>query len=168
MERFSIRQSGFTLLELVVITAIIALIGIIALPELHTTQENYRLKSASMDMLSYFQKAKMEAVKRGLDVVLSFSPGVNGSYQIFVDNGAGGGTAGNWTRDGGEELISQIRIGENITMTSPTSFTGNATGFDARGMPISSRIGNVQLTNINGNSYSVILSMAGSVRLKKD
>jgi type IV fimbrial biogenesis protein FimT len=169
MERNSNKQSGFTLLELVVVVAIIALVSIIALPQLNTTRENYQLKSAAVDMLSYFQKAKMEAVKRGTNVVLSFSPGVNGSYEIFVDNGAGGGTADNWTRDGGEESIRQIRIGEGITMPAgDITFTGNTAGFNSRGMPIGNRIGTVNLVNNNSNSYSIVLSMAGSVRLQKD
>ncbi len=166
MERNSNKQSGFTLLELVVVVAIIALVSIIALPQLHTTQENYRLKSAAVDMLSYFQKAKMEAVKRASSVSLAFTEGTNGKFVMFVDDGAGSGTAENIIRDGSEEILSQVSMPKGVTLTA--NFTADSAGFDARGFPLSSRIGNINLVNNNGNSYSIVLSMAGSVRLQKD
>ena len=154
-------------MELVIIVAIIAIVGVIALPQLQTTRENYQLKSAAVDLLSYLQKAKMEAVKRSTNVSLSFTEGTDGKFVMFIDDGAGGGTAENMIRDGSEEILRDISMPDGVTLT--TNFTADSAGFDSRGFSLSNKIGHVLLENNNGNKYKIyISSMAGSVRLQKD
>ncbi len=106
------RQAGFTMLELMIAIGIIAILSAIAVLNIISWLPNYRLKAAARDMISNLQKTKMEAVKRNVTVVLDFVPASN-MYEIFVDDGAGGGNANNFTRDGGETLLGTLPSGAN-------------------------------------------------------
>lgn len=175
IERKSLKGcQGFTLLELMVTMAIFAILAAIAIPAFSSWIPNYRLNAAARALVSSFQRAKLEAAKRNVNVVISFSPhaytpdGAVGTYQIFVDDGAGGGTAGNFVRDGGETLLFQATMPGNVSLYS-AAFTGGATqvGFNSRGLPASDRIGNVDLRNNNSRYYQVSLSPIGNITLKK-
>ena len=164
---------GFTSVELLVTIAIFAVLAAIAIPAFSAWIPNYRLNAAARDLISNFQRAKMEAVRRNTQVVLSFSPQVYvpeggvGTYQIFVDDGTGGGTAGNFIRDGGETLLVQATMPSNASLYS-AGFTGSTTaaGFNSRGLPASNRTGNVALRNNKSRYYQASLSVAGNISLK--
>jgi len=167
-------QSGVTLIEVVVVIALLGILAGFAYPNFKSWIPNYKLKAAARDLVSNFQRAKMEAVKRNKWVVVSFTPGTYsssgmvGSYQIFVDDGTGGGTARNFTRDGSELIITQIIMPKYVTLYA-ASFSGGTTaaGFDGKGLPASSRIGNVKLRNNNSRYYKVTLSIAGNINVQK-
>lgn len=164
---------GFTLMELMVVMAILAIMAVIAIPAFSRWIPDHRLKAAATDLFSNFQRAKMEAVKRNADVAISFSPqaynpiGGVGSYEMFVDDGSGGGTAGNFVRDGSEPVILQANMPSNVSLYS-ANFTGGTTavGFDSRGLPISGRTGDVQLRNNQSRYYQVSVSTAGNISMQ--
>jgi type IV fimbrial biogenesis protein FimT len=161
------RQSGFTMVELMIVIVVIAILSAIAVPNIINSLPNYRLKAAARDMISNFQKAKMAAVKRNVTVVLDFVPASN-RYEMFVDDGAGvSGNANNFTRDSGETLLGTIGMPNDVTLNS-ASFSGGTqkAGFNSRGLPASSRIGNVILLNNNSRYYKVTLSFAGNIKLE--
>lgn len=165
---------GFTLIELLVTIGIFTILTAVAIPAFSTWTPNFRLNAAARDLVSNFQKAKMEAVRRNANVVLSFIPqgyvpgGKVGTYQIFVDDGAGGGTAGNFVKDGGEVVILQATMPGNVSLYSAV-FTGSTTaaGFNSRGLPASNKTGDVLLRNNNSRYYKVTLGPAGNIALKR-
>ena len=160
------RQAGFTMLELMIAIGIIAILSAIAVPNIISWLPNYRLKAAARDVISNFQKAKMEAVKRNVTVVLDFVPASN-MYEMFVDDGAGGGNANNFTRDGGETLLGTFGMPNDVTLSS-ASFSGGTqkAGFNSRGLPANGRTGNVILLNNNSRYYKATLSLAGNIKLQ--
>ena len=159
------RQAGFTMVELMIVIAVIAILTAIAVPNIINSLPNYRLKAAARDMYSNFQKAKMEAVKRNVTVVLDFVPASN-MYEMFVDDGAGGGNANNLTRDGSETLLGTFGMPNDVTLSS-ASFSGGTqkSGFNNRGLPASGQ-GNVVLLNNNSRYYKATLSSAGNIKLE--
>ena len=147
--------------------SIIAILTAIAVPNIISWLPNYRLKSAARDLVSNMQKARMEAVKRNVTVVLDFVP-ANDMYEMFVDDGAGtSGNANNFTRDSGETLLGTFVMPNDVTLSS-ASFSGGTqeAGFNSRGLPANSRIGNVILLNNNSRYYKTTLSFAGNIKLR--
>ena len=57
-------QSGVTLIEVVVVIALLGILAGFAYPNFKSWIPNYKLKAAARDLVSNFQRAKMEAVKR--------------------------------------------------------------------------------------------------------
>jgi type IV fimbrial biogenesis protein FimT len=159
-------QGGFTMVELIVTIAVIAILFAIAVPNIISWLPNYRLKAAARDVISNFQKAKMEAVKRNTDVVINFTTGTYtpsgqvGSYLIFVDNNPGNGTF-----DAGERVLAQETMPKNVSLYT-TTFAGDTTGYSSRALPWKSRLGSVEIRNSNSRYYKASLSFAGHVRLQ--
>ena len=163
------KESGFTLVELMVAITIVAILVAIAVPTWGKWIPGYRLKQATRDVYSSFQKAKMEAVRRNVNVVLSFNT-VTNTYKMFADDGSGAGTAKDFVQNGSEPILGNYTIPDSVTLDS-TTFTGNAAGFTSRGLPAkpSAGLGNgsVKLSNTKGISRQIRLSMAGNIRIHR-
>ena len=69
------KQSGFTLVELMIVIAIIAIFAAIALPSFSSLIERGRLKSATEVIKADIQFARSEAMKRSADVTTVFTSG---------------------------------------------------------------------------------------------
>ena len=140
------QPGGFTTAEVLMVIAILMVLAAIAIPNLPGWASKQRLKSVVRDLVTYFQYARLEAVKRGSDIALNFYPNVGdsrGSYIVFVDNGAGpGGNAGNRLLDGAEETLKYVLMPLDVNLDK-TTFAENAAtieafGYNARGFPVDS------------------------------
>lgn len=154
------KDMGFTLLELMVVIAIIAIAAGIAIPSMITWPAKHRIGGATREIYSAIQYAKLRAVKEKANVVIAFSDtgsGATDTYTVFIDDGSGGGTAKDNTQNGTEPAIKTGQMPTDVDMSNAL-FNGNAfTGFDARGLPIFSGgnylIGNVRLSITNRNLF---------------
>jgi type IV fimbrial biogenesis protein FimT len=170
MNKTGKKQAGFTLAELMMTIVIGAILIAIAVPAINNWLPNYRLRTAARDLYSNMQKAKMEAVRRNVNVIIVFTPGAYvpagrvGSYQVFVDDGNGGGTAGDGILNGTEQILMTIAMPKNVSLYFD-SFTGNTTGYTLRGLPWNNRWGSARFQNNNSRYYQVALSSAGSLRI---
>ena len=149
-------RRGFTTLELLVVISILLILAAIALPNLSGWARNQRLKGVSRDLMSHFQFARLEAIKRSTTIALAFNPGAGevGNYTVFVDDGAGGGTAGNLIQDNeAEATLRRVIMPVGVTRTS-TTFTSDQAGYNARGFPVLGNGGIVRLST-DSRSYEV-------------
>jgi len=166
------KQTGFTIVELIITIALISIITAIAIPNFISWLPNYRLRSAAQDLLSNFQKAKLAAVKGNVNVAVCFKSD-NSGYTAFVDTNA------NYANDG-EEVVADVAWADYKSLSVNLAFnTFDATvggrpcmAFQPTGIPMSaagfSSVSprEVQISNTNGRSTKVVVSPAGSVYLE--
>ena len=97
------RHAGFTVLELMIVVALIAVLSVIAAPSLRDLIKNARMTSQANDLMTDLAIARAEAVKRGVrTAVCTSSNGTsctatnwNQGWIIFADHGPEkGGTFG--------------------------------------------------------------------------
>ena len=156
-------RRGFTTLELLVVIFIMVVLAAIAFPNLSGWARKQRLKGVARDLMSHFQFARLEAIKRSTTIALAFNPGDGGvgNYTVFVDNGAGGGdTPGNLIQDSeAETTLRRAIMPLGVTLDS-TTFINDRAGYNARGFPVlgAGGGGSVELrTDPPGRTYQVIM-----------
>jgi len=123
---------GFTLIELMITLAVLAILVAIALPSFQATLENRRLSAAADNIYAFISYAKSEAIKKNQSI--RFQATVDGtSWCIGVDDDAAAVcdcTANACEVDG---------VTKNLTSASFTNIRMTATGsidFDQRGMAV--------------------------------
>lgn len=172
-------QAGFTLVELMVVVAVLGIIAAIGTTTLMNYLPNMRLKSAARDFFSSMIKAKAEAIRRGENVTLQFIPPDN--YVIFLDNGAGGGTANDTVLLATTPLPAGVKLGRvdlnndgdfvdqfEVSDLDGVSFVNNILVFSSRGLPVGIGSVGLQATNAAGNiirQCSLTVSIAGRIQI---
>jgi type IV fimbrial biogenesis protein FimT len=154
------KETGYTLIELMVTIAIVAILASIAIPNFFSYLPKHRLKNAALEIQSTIQKARMEAIKGNTAVVLTFDPGSD-SYLVFLDNGAGA-NAGNGVQDAGERTLRSGQMDASIDMTA-TTFGGNTFNFNARGTAVTT--GKITLKNNQNQIKEVSVTLGGISRI---
>ena len=162
------KNSGFTLLELIITVALVSIVMAIAIPSMTTFNQNDRLVTNINTMIGHLAYARSEAVKRSQQVSMCVSndaatcTGGNDwedGWIIYIDADASN------TFDASEEVLrAQQALGNTQTMT-PTTFASQVT-YDYRGFATST--GSFQLcdnrTGPHGKTISI--SNTGRVRLQ--
>jgi len=168
------RQSGFTLLELVITMIVLAILAMIAVPSFRTLIEKSRLRGKTDDVLNLLSVARGEAIKRHLNVNVALNGsttawciGANRAVTPTVGNPTPGAAACDCTSPTScvlEDQVSVITPDPNSGITSDT-FAGNIT-FDAQTgalIPITTVPGVITFSSPSGFQLQVTVSALGQV-----
>ena len=180
-DRIRKRESGFSLIELLVIIVIIAILAAIAIPGFSAWLPNYRLRQAARDVYSNLQRAKVNAIKSNSEWRVYFDiPG----DRYFLCSGPGGN--GNWDGPaamGGDDDVDMtinlstyqdVDFGKGSAASgidgwvfgAPISYANPVTNFTSRGTV--DLTGYVYVSNAKGSVFGVgTPSPAGVVVLKR-
>ena len=141
-----VNNEGVTLIELAVVLVIIAImVGLLA-PNIGTWLPNYRLRSATRDIVSTMRTAQMRAVSNNIQYRVNFNSaevGAANSYVLQRDS------AGVFINDGAvQALPTGITISSNLFPAGRAVFNTNST----------SSAGSITLQNTKGSTRMITLT----------
>ena len=168
------REAGFTLFEVVVAMALIAILSAVTVLSMAFYIPNLRLKSVAQEINIQLRKARLEAIQSGRNCHVEFHKVVGGetfSPFIWVDRD------NDDSMDAGEEIFKmQVETGvweftrykgvrfDGAQGTNGISgLTGNKFVLNRRGL--SDGDGSIHLLNARGSTKTVMVTLGGAVRI---
>lgn len=153
------RNKGFSLVELMIVIAIIGVLAAIITPSFLSWRDRSKVRGDATELRAAFESAKLRAIKHNTNAVVTFPDAT--SYQAFVD------TDNDGVRDAGEDIITARTLAPGVTITTNT-FVGNDMAFNPRGMANGpNSTGRIVMTSPGGASYEVVVSSFGRVQMNR-
>lgn len=169
-------QRGFTLIEVLVVAAIVAVLAALAGPSFTPLLERWRVRDSVESLQSALYLARSEAIKRGGNVVIrKEATGANGctlasgasnwdcGWFVFVD------TNNNGTQNTGEEVLQRFAIPANLEVTR--SANSAFIRFDRWGRanaPFGFSIVPVNQSTSHPAARGLCMSSGGRIRISSD
>ena len=147
------KQSGFTLIEMMIVIAIMAIFAAIAVPNFLSYIPKHRLNGAARQVMGDLMAARMNAVSQNCDVKVAFVAG-DAEYKIWTDSDNDG------TIDSGEEITKYIQSDYyDVTISTTKNIE-----FHSRGT--ANPYNNIDLINTAGLTKKVKVYMTGRVMIE--
>ncbi len=177
--RLAQTESGFTMIEMLVVVAIISVMVGIAVPNFVDWLPDYRLKKPAKELFSNMQLAKLNAIKQNTDWAIVFDSGEN-KYYICSAKGADN----SWAITVGDPIEKEVTLPDksgvqfghgSATKDATTAggqsfsdnditFGSNYATFNAMGTGNS---GYVYLENEKDATYAITKESTGFIAIKK-
>lgn len=170
MVKAQAQRSGFTLVELMVTLAVIAVLATIAIPNLNSFLASSRLSAVVSDLTSSIAQARSEAIKRGSTITLRAlgGAGFEGGWEVFTDSTCPTGSK----PSGATVVASQAAYASDISTTmvpalAPMWISFSSTGSSV-GLNCAAGAGTITLAVANSSSSGQLtLAWGGRVKYTK-
>ena len=162
------KTPGFTLLELMVTLAVIAIAFAIGVPSMNTFIQNDRLVTQINTLVGHLAYARSEAVKRNQQVAVCVSSdaatctgGTNweNGWIVYID------ANGNDSFEAGEEVLRAQQLLEGSNTLRPTTI-GTQVTYDYRGFVDNTSVGSFSLCDSRGDAYGKAISISTTGRVR--
>jgi Tfp pilus assembly protein FimT len=156
------RDSGFTALDVAVTLAIVAVLASLSMPSFLRWLNAHRLRGSAINLMADIERAKIRAIRESSFVSVQLEAG---RYFAFLDDGSGGGVAGDLIRNGAEVLIQDRYLPAGVQIVlSDLTLANNRMRFNSRGQaPDLGAAEFIPLVNAAGRK-EVRVNRLGSVR----
>jgi len=154
-------RRGFSLIELSLILATVAVIAAVAIPRYTSAVQHYQLDSAARQIAADIALAKARANFGSTAVTITFNPS-NNSYQIVgmpALNGASGWYTVNLAADPYHVTLSSATFGNGATPANGAQLT-----FDGYGSPATG--GSVVISNARSQRTISVDGSSGSISVQ--
>ncbi len=164
-------NSGFTLVELVIILCIVGILATIGIPAFSSWIPDYRLRNKAKELYADMHLAKMKAVKEYKKYRIVFYTDGDASYRLIKNDGTTEKMVNLFSSDSGEKISFGCGAAtKNATKSGGTppvdgiSYNGNILTFNPRG---TGSPGYAYLHNSKGTSYAIGTLSSGVIFMKK-
>ena len=170
-------QKGFTVIEILVVVAILGILAALAAPSFNTLIQNWRIRQVGDDFAASFALARAEAMRRGGGAVIRRNPASdatcpgadmstaarwNCGWFVFVD------ADGKGTLDDGEEILRTSTLPQGLQFTRsqtaafiPIDRWGQASGAGMIGFSIE------PLDGRPGTASAICISSGGRIDIRR-
>ncbi len=146
------KTDGFSLLELLVVLAIVAVVSVIVAPNFISWRSNASLRGAAGNLKGDLELSKAKAVRERTPVTVTF---LATHYQVTYTD-----------RDGNLKTLRNRKLPGGVRVDlNNTNFAamGDQTEFNDRGLP---QAGSAVLVNKKGEQKTIVVSPLGRIRIK--
>ena len=152
-------NSGFTLVELMVTVAVMAILAAFAMPSMTALINNVRVSGQTEELVSSLQLARAEAIRRNARVTVCAGTGIVCS---------GSATWGNWTVFGRDTTaaIATTDVIRNTAASASVDVTGPATGIIYKPSGMIDTLQTLQVGHA-GNDRCISVLVSGVVTVSK-
>jgi prepilin-type N-terminal cleavage/methylation domain-containing protein len=148
-------RRGFTLVELMVVVALIGVMTVIGLPKIRDALQKTNVRSARVATSTYVATARQAAIQRGCRGVVHFSAGSAGTVWAGMPRMTVGGSGTIDTLG----VVSKLGKMYNVTMSQ----TRDSVEFDPRGLSATGTQSSVTFAGTDGSRDSIVINALGKV-----
>jgi prepilin-type N-terminal cleavage/methylation domain-containing protein len=154
-----INKKGVTLIELIVVFVIIAIGAVLLAPNIGAWLPNYRLRSATRDIVSTMRTSQMKAVSTNLEYRSYFNAG---ERKYWIERGNQSSNSTNWVGTTASDNAAR----EGSLNSLPSGVTISFTGFVEFNPDSTCNASTITLTNNKGKQSAITLvSSTGRVNV---
>jgi prepilin-type N-terminal cleavage/methylation domain-containing protein len=150
----SFRQSGFSLIELLVVCIVLVIVAGLAIPNIAQINASYKLDAAGHSVASLLEQARMQAVKTNQPAYTLYD---NANNRVFVTGDPNNAYAtGNPDVGVASGLSFQAAPPDHSQLDAYLGATGQITpaiGFNARGLPCTANAANSAVCPSSTSGY---------------
>lgn len=162
---YKIKQTGFSLIEMMIVVAVIGITASVAIPSYRTWIQNTKVRTGAESILNGIQKARSEALLR--NTAVRFTLGANSAWTVECVNAAA--TACNDLTGGVVETRNNNEGGTSMAVIAPTP--GGATNVTFTNLGTKSTVVANQLDQIavsfagSNRPLNITIGTGGTVRM---